>query len=448
MQAITLGKRQRNNRHNGFSLIEVLFVIFILAASTLALYSLFNMSLKMLWENKARVGATQLANEKLEIARNLPYNSVGTIGGTVAGTIPEDETVARNGIDYNVYTNVVYVDDEFDGTWASQPVDSLSNDYKRVLVRVSWHSNFSGSPVKFYSDVAPKGVETTLGGGTLVLTMFNMNGLPVSDANVHIYSDDVAPIVDMNTFTNAQGQVILPGVKAANEAYEITITKSGYSSSQTYDTTVALPAPDKPHLTIFEGQATSASFSIDQTADMFIYVKDINGLPLGNFTVHVQGQKRIGLDGNDQPVLKFNEDKISNASGVINMSDIEWDNYEITVVAATGYDINEIDPPAPVALMPLDSLGVNLKLEPTAAHSLIVTVKDVEDATVEGASVRVTNSQGYDKTIITGSAGQTFFTPLSNATTTVAVTKSGYEDYSNEIQVSGYSYEPVIMVVP
>jgi len=181
---------------------------------------------------------------------------------------------------------------------------------------------------------------------------------------------------------------------------------------------------------------------------MFIYVKDINGLPLGDFTVHIQGQKRIGLDGNGDPVLKFNQDKISNASGVINMSAIEWDNYEITVAAATGYDVNEIDPPAPVALMPLDSLGVNLKLEPTAVDSLIVTVKDVEDAPIEGASVRVTNNQGYDKTIITGSAGQTFFTPLSNATTTVAVAKSGYEDYSNEIQVSGYSYEPVIMVAP
>ena len=130
------------------------------------------------------------------------------------------------------------------------------------------------------------------------------------------------------------------------------------------------------------------------------------------------------------------------------MNGLEWDNYEITVASATGYDINEIDPPAPVALMPLDSLGVNLKLEPTAANSLIVAVKDVEDTPVEGASVRVTNNQGYDKTIITGSAGQVFFTPLSQATTTVAVTKSDYEDYSDELQVSGYTYEPVIMVLP
>ncbi|OGG95715.1 hypothetical protein A2V95_03490 [Candidatus Kuenenbacteria bacterium RBG_16_41_7] len=441
-------KLASNLGKNGFSLIEILFVIVILAVSSMTLYSLLNMSLKMLWENKARVGATELANEKLEIARNLPYNSVGTIGGVVAGTVPENETVARNGIDYNVYTNIVYIDDEFDGTWASQPADILGNDYKRILVRVSWHSNFSASPVEFYSDVAPKGIETTLAGGTLVLTVFNISGLPVGNANVHIYSDDVVPIVDMNTFSNAQGKVILPAVKAANEAYEIAITKSDYSSSQTYDTTVALPAPDKPHLTVFEGQATSASFSIDQTGDMFIYVKDINGLPLGNFTVHVQGQKRIGLDGNGEPVLKFNEDKVSNASGVINMNGLEWDNYEITVASATGYDINEIDPPAPVALMPLDSLGVNLKLEPTAANSLIVAVKDVEDTPVEGASVRVTNNQGYDKTIITGSAGQVFFTPLSQATTTVAVTKSDYEDYSDELQVSGYTYEPVIMVLP
>lgn len=432
----------------GFSLLEVLFVVVILAVAIMALYSLFNMSLKMMWENKARAGATQLANKKLEIVRNLSYNDVGTIGGVVPGTIPESETVIRNGINYEVYTNVVYIDDDFDGTWESDPPDTLSNDYKRVLVRVSWDSNFSGSPVEFYTDVAPKGVETTLGGGTLVLTVFDASGLPVDNASIHIYSDDVNPTVDMNTFSNSQGQVILPGVKAAIEAYEISVTKSGYSSDQTYDTTVDLPTPDKPHLTVFEGQTTSASFQIDKLADMFIYVKDINGLPLGNFTVHIQGEKTIGLNGEGAPVYKFDQDKISEATGTIDMSNIEWDNYYITVDPASGYDINEIDPPSPVQIMPLDSTPVNLKLEPTAEHSLIVVVKDAEEVPLDEASVHVTNVLGYDNTIITGSAGQAFFTPLANATTTVVVTKSGYEDYVNEILLQGYTTEPVTMVVP
>ena len=432
----------------GFSLLEVLFVVFIITISVLTLYSLFNVALRMVWENKARTGATQLANEKLEIARNLPYSDVGTVGGIVVGTIPENEVVNRNGIDYAVYTNVVYIDDEFDGTWESDPVDSLTSDYKRILVRVSWESNFSSSPVEFYTDISPKGIETNLGGGTLVITVFNASGLPVDNASVHIYNDGVVPVVDMNTFTNAQGQLVLPGVAEAIESYEISIAKSGYTTDGTYDTTVALPTPDKPHLTVFEGQTTSASFNIDQTADMYIYVTDINELPLGNFTVHVQGEKRYGLDGDGEPVYKIDGDYVNNGSGTINMEGIEWDNFNITVDGGTGYDINSQSTPNPVPIMPLDSLGVILILEPTANHSLIVVVKDEEDVSVEGASVQVTNVFGFDDTILTGSAGQAFFTPLSAATSTVSVSKSGYDNYYSEIQVNGYTFEPVIMSVP
>ncbi len=433
---------------HGFTILEVLFVLLILSLSTLTIFSLFNLTLKMTWENKARIGATQLANKKLEIARNLPYDDVGTVGGVVSGSIPETEIVTLNNIDYTIYTNVVYIDDSFDGTFESDPVDTLTNDYKMVSVKVSWDSDFSTSPVIFYTNIAPKGVETDLGGGTLVIKVFNASGSPVDAADIHIYSDKVTPNVDMNTYSNAQGQLVLPGVLAADTAYEITVTKTGYSTAQTYDTTVDLPTPDKPHLTVFEGQTTSASFAIDQLADMTIKVVDINDVALDNITLHIQGAKRKGLDGNGDPVYKFDENDISNTSGIINLNDIEWDDYTITIDASSGYDINETDPVVPVAILPLDNTTVTVKLEPTADHSLLAIVKDVNDQPIEGASVKVTNVDGYDKTILTSSAGQAFFTPLTEATTTIAVTKIGYDDYNNEFMVSGYTYEPVIMSTP
>ncbi len=433
---------------HGFTILEVVFVLVILSLSTLTIFSLFNLTLKMTWENKARIGATQLANKKLEIARNLPYDDVGTVGGIVSGNIPETEIVTLNNIDYTVYTNVVYVDDPFDGTFESDPIDTLTNDYKMVSVKVSWDSEFSTSPVEFYTNIAPKGVESNLGGGTLVIKVFNASGLAVDNANIHIYSDVVSPTVDMNTYSNAQGQLVLPGVLAADTAYEITVTKSGYSTAQTYDTTVSLPTPDKPHLTVFEGQTTSASFAIDQTANMTINVVDINDVALGNITLNIQGAKRKGLDGEGDPVYKFDEDDVSNASGVISLTNIEWDDYTITIDASSGYDINQTDPIMPVAILPLDNTTVTVKLEPTADHSLLAIVKDINDQPVEGASVNVTNVDGYDKTIITSSAGQAFFTPLTEATTTITVTKAGYDNYTNEFMVSGYTYEPVIMSIP
>jgi prepilin-type N-terminal cleavage/methylation domain-containing protein len=441
-----LVKKLSSNK-NGFSLIEVLFVIVILAISIMALYSLFNLALRMVWENKARIGATQLANEKLEIFRNLKYNDVGTVGGVVDGVVPENEVVVRNSINYDVYTNVIYIDDEFDGTWETNPVDTLTSDYKRILVRVSWQSNFSTSPVEFYTDIAPKGIETTLGGGTLVLKVFDINGLPVDNTTIRVYNDTLSPIVD-NTFSGVSGILILPGVKAAIESYEITVSRAAYSGDQTYDTTVALPTPDKPHLTVFEGQTTSASFLIDPLADMSIHVRDINEVYLGDLTLHIRGDRRIGLDGDGQPVYKFDEDRISNSGGMIDINNIEWDNYEITIDAAGGYDIHELNPPNLVQVLPTDHAAIYADLESTAPYSLIVIVQNVEAVPVVGASVQVTNISGYDNTILTGSAGQAFFTPLDNVATTVDVSKAGYDNYLNDILLQGYTYEPVTMTIP
>ncbi len=432
----------------GSTLLEVVFVIVILSLAVWGLFNLFNLVLEMNWENKARIGAIELANQKIEIVRNLPYKDIGTSGGIVAGNIPENENVELNGIKYNVYTNVVYVDDPFDGTWNSNPVDTLTNDYKKILVRVSWNSNFSYSPIDLYTDVAPKGVESNLGGGTLVINVFDANGLGVADANVHIYNDQVSPNVDMTSYTNAQGGIVLPGVAVADNSYQITVSKNGYSTAQTYDTTVELPSPDKPHLSVFEGQSTTASFSIDKLAKMTIYVKDVNDVSLGNVVLRVYGAKRKGLDGEGEPVYKFDSQENSGANGVITLNNIEWDSYSLSVNTTTGYDINEINPPQPIELLPLDDKSVTVKLEPTADHSLLVIVKDVNDQPVADATVEVTNVLGYDKTLVTASAGQAFFSPLSNATTTVSVTKTGYTDYTNEIMVNGYTYEPVIMTAP
>lgn len=435
------------SNYSGFSLLEVLFVLAILAVTVVALFDLFNMSLKMTWENKARAGAIQLANAKIEIARNLPYNDVGTVGGVVEGTMLQDETVTKNGIDYDVYTNVVYIDDEFDGTYQSDPADTLTNDYKRVLVRVSWESNFSGSPVDFYTDIAPRGVETTLGGGTLALTVFDAGGLPVDQASIHIYNDSVVPTVDTNTFSNTQGQLIMPGIKAGN-GYEITVTKTGYSTDKTYDTTAQLPTPDPPHLTINEGSTTNASFQIDQLSAMPIHVQDVNGLSLGDIEVNIHGTKTIGWDSEGDKVYKYDELKTTDVNGNITMNNMEWDTYELIVASSTGYNISETSPAQPIILAPNDAISVVLTLEPQAEHSLIVVVKDVDDQPVEGALVHTTNVLGFDSATTTKSAGQAFFTPMAEATTTVEVTKPGYQDYLNEFILYGYTMEPVILVVP
>ena len=435
-----------SKKEKGFSLLEVIFTIAILAAAVFSLYGLFNISLKMVWETKARVGATQLANEKLEIARNLSYSAVGTVGGVVGGFIPENETMELNGIEYNVYTNVVYIDDPFDGTWNSDPVDPLTNDYKRLLVRVSWDSALSSLPVDFYTDIAAKNGEEIIGGGTLAIVVFDAGGLPVDLAEVHIYNNQVSPAVDMHTFTNAQGQLVLPGTKAAEDSYQITVTKAGYSTDKTYDANETLPSPSKPHLTIWEGRSTTDSYLIDKLSTLSVHVQDINGVSLGDLTIHVRGDKKIGTDGEGNFIYKFDQDKTTNIDGNIVLFNIEWGTYTITIAETSGYNISETNPAQPIFLGPNITEMITVILEPLAEHSLLTMVKTAEASPIAGATAHVTNTVGYDATLITGSAGQTFFTPLAFATTTVTVTCDGYLDYENEFIVNGYTTEPVVLV--
>ncbi|MFH0819773.1 MAG: carboxypeptidase regulatory-like domain-containing protein [bacterium] len=257
-------------KNYGFTLIEVLITIFVASLLVLAIFNMFDYALKIIGTNKSRIGAISLANEKMERIRNLPYNSVGTQGGIPSGSIAQTEQIIRNGVTYTVSTQVIYIDDPFDGTVGGVPADLLGNDYKRVRINVSWQS-YLGSSVAIISDIAPKGIETNLGGGTLYITVFNANGNPINGANVHIENSAVNPQILIDVLTNAEGHAIFPGAPASIESYKVTVTKTGYSTDQTYDRTIQNPNPTKPHASVFAGQKTDISFAIDLVSSLTIY---------------------------------------------------------------------------------------------------------------------------------------------------------------------------------
>jgi len=133
-----------------------------------------------------------LANQKLELAHNLSYNQVGTVGGIPAGSIPETEAITLNKITYTVKTTVFYIDDPFDGSF---PNDSLAWDYKRVKVKVSWSGALSGE-LFLQTDIAPKGIETTGSGGVISVLVFDADGEAVPQADINVRNDQVNPPIN------------------------------------------------------------------------------------------------------------------------------------------------------------------------------------------------------------------------------------------------------------
>lgn len=269
-----LNHRWQKNKNSGLTLIEVLVGAALMLVVFLGIFGLIQLGMKVVAQSKARITATALANQKIELAHNLAYNQVGTVGGIPNGSIPEDETDTLNGVAYSVKTTVVYVDDPFDGTF---PNDPLPWDYKRVKVTVSW-TGFLGGSVFLITDIVPNGVETTGSGGVISLVVFDANGQPVPQAAVHVENPNVSPAISADYQTNDQGELFLPGAPACNNCYNISATKSGYSLDRTYAVGevvggTAIAVPDKPFLSVLEGQQSDISFSIDRLSTQTVQTK-------------------------------------------------------------------------------------------------------------------------------------------------------------------------------
>ena len=255
----------RNRKKSGLTLVEVLIGTFLMLLVFVGIFGLIQLSIKLVAQSKARVTATAFANQKIELVRNLSYNQIGTVGGIPPGSIPENESLTLNGVDYAIKTTVIYVDDPFDNTFPSDP---LPWDYKRIKIAVSW-SGFMGGTVYLLSDAAPKGIESTGGGGIISMLVFDANGQPVPQASLHIENNVVVPIINATYQTNDQGRLFLPGAPACSDCYKITATKSGYSTERTYAVGetirgTALALPDKPYVSVIDGQQSDISFAIDR----------------------------------------------------------------------------------------------------------------------------------------------------------------------------------------
>ncbi|MCX7928608.1 MAG: carboxypeptidase-like regulatory domain-containing protein [Patescibacteria group bacterium] len=436
---------------NGQTLLATIIgiVIFLLLAN--AVFSLIKGSYLLTSFNRARITARHLAQEKIEIIKNLPYENIGTIGGIPNGPLEQEETIRRNGLTYTVSTDVVYVDDEFDNT---APNDLLPTDYKRVRVAVSWEgiAKSRKNPVVFVTDIAPRGVETTVGGGTLSILVFNANGNPVPQAEVQIRAPNTNPPVNLTLQTAANGRIILPGAPACTSCYQITATKNGFSVDRTYSTS-EVANPTKPHQTVLEGQLTEASFTIDRTSTLTINTtnnRESNFSPLGNITLNIRGTKIIGTDTNDNPVYKYSNSFATNSEGNLVINNLEWDNYSISLPANSNYTFSGTNPFTPITIIPNANTNLRLALSSRTPNSLLIRFTNSSNVPIASVSATLRDNGSFNQTILSGQNtdpdyGQVFFDSLSNANYYLYASASGFLEVNTTIPVSGQTIYDVIL---
>ncbi|MFH1354371.1 MAG: carboxypeptidase regulatory-like domain-containing protein [bacterium] len=470
----------------GFTLIELLIATFIIGTTLTGVFGLFVLTLRTAQEGERRVAAVALANERVEMVRNLPYVDVGTVGGVPAGSIPQEEEVVRNGVTYTVRTDIRYIDDPFDGQVldggsgqekitichkpgtssertmevpaaaldahlahgdttgtcdtggeGSLPGDEINTDYKQVRVEVNWNHPNSIRSVVFITQVVPQGMEGGELGGTLDFQALNVQGAGVEGATVRIVNDATNPAIDMTTETNAEGRLVLPGLPESADSYELAVSFPGYTSEQTYDATASFyPDNDHSHLSMIVRELTSKTFVIDQVSSLSVTTQDDEtGAPL-SVAYSFRGTRTIGVDGNGDSVYVLDDAGQTDEMGQASYENLVWDRYDFSIDgAATGYDIKETSLLLPLTVNPGEVLDMTVKLVPYTLFSLHVTVISPDGLPVDNATVNL-EGQGYNEGEGTGILGQVFFDSLpGNGDYDLTVNAPGFQESAQVVAV-------------
>jgi prepilin-type N-terminal cleavage/methylation domain-containing protein len=227
---------------SGFTMIEVLVAMAVLLVGTLGTFLLVGTANGNLSQTKARDGATNLARELLENARETAYAEVGhsswftsTLrdipGGSGQVTSPASNSVRTNVTRRNItYTTTVgwcSVDDSGDGSgphvsstaWCAGSgvagtADSQAEDFKRVSVAVSWA--YKGVTQPTLTQTATFSFTGSVVGPTVTnLTLVSPSGLDVN-----------APVITSNP-SGGTVTFLASTLGSATEAADMTFTVNG-----------------------------------------------------------------------------------------------------------------------------------------------------------------------------------------------------------------------------
>ncbi len=263
----------------GFTLIELLVTSALMLLVFGGLLASVQYTLRVISNTKATTSALALANEKIEYIRSLSYADVGTTAGIPNGVILENSTTSLNGVTLYERVLIQYIDSPDDGFGASDS-NGIMADYKEVKVEYSWAGMQGTSTIFLLTDIVPPGIESTMGGGTLTVNVFDSQVQPVLGAEVHIINNTTTTTINTSRFTNASGVAMFSGAPAAAN-YHITVSKAGYSTDKTYVATTSNPTPITSPVAVVESAVSTMNFQIDELSDL--EVKTVAPSVHGNF---------------------------------------------------------------------------------------------------------------------------------------------------------------------
>lgn len=383
----------------GFTLIETLIATSLFVIIGYALYLGYSGVSEAIIRNESRLDATALLESEMEKVRNLKFEDVGIVGGYPTGKIPAGKTASSTNGVYSIKTTVRNIDDPFDGILGGSPNDTAPADYKLVEMEISCVvCVYNFTPFSLTTFASPKALEGATRNGALFINVFDASGRPVAGVNVKVANNNLNPTILVNDTTNNNGVLQLVDIPTSTSAYEITVSKTVYSSEKTYPLGgVGNPNPVKPHATVAEQIVTSASFSIDKVGSLNFTTADVLCRPVSDVDFSIYGAKLIGTNPN---VLKYSVSTATDGSGAKTFNNLEWDTYNLNNFDSV-YETIGVISSSSVVVNPNTDNSLKWVMQPLNPMTLLVDVKDQNDQPVSGAFVRLATTS-YDRVLTTG----------------------------------------------
>nr|MBP9695294.1 carboxypeptidase regulatory-like domain-containing protein [Candidatus Magasanikbacteria bacterium] len=369
--------------------------------------------LKSVYDSRLRILENGILNEQIEIIRNLPYDQVGILHGSPAGALARTVTTTRNNIPFTITRTIRNIDDPYDGTIGGTPNDIAPADYKMVQVEIMCDQCQQKRPISMETRVGPRALEGDPTHGALFIQVFDAAAVPVVGASVHVVASTTDPSIDLVDTTDNTGMLKLVDLPSGINAYAITVTKDGYTTERTIESSATVLNPVHPPASVVAQNVTQISFAIDLVSSLQFSTINLGCSPINNVSIALAGTKLIGTNPD---IPKINENFLTDNNGEYAATLLDWDNYSPVV---SGYDVVGTIPQLPVSLAPGVNQPIRFILGSDTARSLVVDVRDsitkqpIANATVDISGPDNDTEQtgvGYIRqTDWSGGAGQLLF---------------------------------------
>jgi hypothetical protein len=281
---------------------------------------------------------------------------------------------------------------------------------------------------------------------------------PVSGVNILIERIDSS--YSDNQTTDSSGRSVISGLSEAIKKYRITLSKSGYETVSTelpFSDGGTYNPPIFEHASVVALSLNTIDLYQNKLADLTVRTEDYLGNFVANINYHIQGGREIGKKASDgtTPVYTLNADDQTDSGGEkiyqnISPGKITFELSEI------GYEIIGASRPLTFDLAPDENANFAVRISPNSATSLLFFVKnDVGGSVVSGASVRLTNSGGYDATVSTDPNGWAFFpkeesAPLSPGETyDFSINAGGFDEVTGQVTIeAGIIKDQEVLLTP